>query len=124
MSSPRTSRIIAPLLYWLKPDLSEDTVSRVVTVVRKAGHMTEYAILACLLWRALRKPRKGDHRPWHWREAGIVLLIAGAYAVSDEFHQAFVPSRQASQGDVLLDVGGALLGLLALWQAGRWCKRW
>ncbi len=119
LSSHRTSRIIGPLLRWLKPDVSAETISRVQTVVRKTGHMTEYGVLACLFWRARRKPVKNDPRPWRWSEAAVALLFAALYAATDEFHQAFVPSRQASMGDVLLDISGAAAGLVVLWQLRR-----
>src|SRR5690349_15241729 len=54
-SSKRTSRIIGPLLRWLHPGVSEETINTVQTVVRKGAHLTEYAILAALIWRALRR---------------------------------------------------------------------
>ena len=56
MSSQHTSRVIGPILRWVFPGISEETVSRVQLVVRKCGHLTEYAVLAWLLWRAWRKP--------------------------------------------------------------------
>ena len=43
---------------------------------------------------------------------GAVLLGCALFAASDEFHQTFVTSRTPSVRDVLLDVAGALLGLL------------
>ena len=43
---------------------------------------------------------------------GAVLLGCALVAVSDEFHQTFVKSRTPSVRDVLLDVGGAFLGLM------------
>jgi len=46
------------------------------------------------------------------------------YAGTDEFHQRFVPSRQASGWDVLLDSTGAAMGLLGLWALGCWRKWW
>src|SRR5205809_1081184 len=52
MSSGRTSRIIGPLLRWLVPGISDDVVGLIVFCVRKAAHVTEYAILSGLLWRA------------------------------------------------------------------------
>lgn len=36
----------------------------------------------------------------------IVLLISIIYALSDEFHQLFVPGRTAALEDVLLDTAG------------------
>ena len=62
-SFARSSRILAPLLHWLFPHLPEDTVNFIVLLARKGAHLTEYAILALLLWRALRKPVKNDARP-------------------------------------------------------------
>jgi VanZ family protein len=124
MSAQRTSRIIGPLLRWLKPDISDQTVYRVQYAVRKTAHMVEYAILALLLWRARRKPIPHDTRPWRWREALIAFGFATLYSATDEFHQAWVPTRQARVGDVLLDAAGAALGLVLLWGVGRWRRRW
>ena len=92
--------------------------------VRKCAHLAEYAVLALLLWRALRKPPEPDAPPWRWSEAGLVLALVALYAASDEFHQTFVPSRQGCVRDVLLDTAGGAFGLLCLWAAGRLRKRW
>jgi VanZ family protein len=123
-SFQHSSRLIGPLVRWLFPQLPEETVGAIVFAVRKAAHVTEYAILAILFWRALRRPVSGDARPWSWREGGLVVLLAALYAASDEFHQRFVPSRDSSLLDVLIDTGGALFGLLAVrltwpWWQGR-----
>jgi VanZ family protein len=112
LSSQRTSRILGPMVHWLFPGLPEETVDRIVFAARKAGHVTEYAILALLLWRALRRPVKADPRPWSWREPALALLLAALYAVSDELHQSFVASRYGSALDVCLDTAGAAGGLL------------
>jgi VanZ family protein len=117
MSSGRTSRINGPFLRWLKPDVSQETIERVQFVVRKGAHLTEYAILAWLLWRAVRLPRKNDERPWDWRQAVIAFGLAVAYAATDEFHQSFVPSREGHVRDVLIDTFGAVLGLFVVWRA-------
>ena len=123
--SPRnTSRIIGPIVRWLVPGISDDAVGKVVLTVRKAAHVSEYAVLALLSWRARRKPVRRDHRPWHWSEAAFALAVAVLFAVTDEWHQTFVPSREGSPRDVLIDAGGATLALLALWRFGRWRKRW
>jgi len=111
-SFQRSSRIIAPLLRWLFPHLSEATINVIVTIVRKCAHLTEYAILAYLFWRALRKPQRADPRPWSWREGGLAILFVALYAATDEFHQLFVPTREASIRDVLLDTLGAAGGII------------
>lgn len=124
LSSHRTSRVIGPLLRWLYPAVSDDTISAVQSVVRKGSHVGEYAVLAVLMWRARRRPANDDPRPWSWREAAIAVAVAGLYAISDEIHQAFVPSRGASPWDVLLDTVGAAVGVAARWDFGRRSKRW
>jgi VanZ family protein len=69
-------------------------------VLRKLAHAAEYAILAALLYRALRRP-------------GPAFVLAVAYAVTDEVHQLFVPGRAGRPLDVAIDAAGALVGLWA-----------
>ena len=124
MSTQRTSRIIGPLLRWLKPDISDAAIYQVQYVGRKGAHMTEYAILALLFWRARRKPVKGDGRPWSWTEAMFALGFAALYAATDEFHQSWIPSREGRAADVFLDMAGAAVGLVVWWRFGRWRRYW
>jgi VanZ family protein len=42
----------------------------------------------------------------------IAFILAGFYGITDEFHQSFVPGRDASIGDAIADFTGALLGSL------------
>lgn len=119
-SAQHSSRIIGPLVQWLFPQLPGETVDNIVFGVRKCAHLTEYAVLAWLLWRAIRKPMRDDSRPWKWSDAVAAWVFVALFATSDEIHQAFVPTRQASPWDVMIDVGGGVLGLLALWIFRRW----
>lgn len=123
-ASSNTSRIIGPIVRWLVPGISDEALGRVVFGVRKTSHVAEYALLAVLGWRARRKPVRGDARPWHRGDAVFAFVLATAFAASDEWHQSFVPSRQGSGWDVLLDSCGAVLGLFVVWRLGRWRKRW
>lgn len=126
-SSRRTSRIIGPILRWMIPDISEASIERVQLVVRKGSHLTEYAILGGLAWRALRQPRKEDQhnkRPWNRKHALAAVAIATLFALSDEWHQSTVPTRQGQFSDVLIDAAGASAGLMAIWMAGRFLNRW
>src|SRR5262245_36544841 len=72
-SVPHSSRLIRPILLWLFPHMSEDVISVVVLTARKCAHLTEYAILAWLYWRILRRPVKADPRPWSWRHANLAI---------------------------------------------------
>jgi VanZ family protein len=123
-SFEHSSRILAPLLHWLFPQISDDTVHFIVLIARKCAHLIEYAVLAMLLWHALHKPVKNVSHPWSWHEARLVLLLVALYAASDEFHQRFVPTRTAHVTDVFIDAAGGAAGLLAIWLVGRWRKRW
>ena len=95
-------------------------------IFRKIGHLMEYALLALLLWRAIRQPQKSDRgaRPWRWDEAGLSLALVFIYAASDEFHQIFIATRTALVSDIFIDTSGAAIGLLLLWSLGRFYKRW
>ena len=107
MSAEHTSRIIAPLLRWLRPDISPETIATVQFYVRKAAHLTEYAILAMLLGRAMAR----GVGKWSGAIAVFVVIAAGVVAAADEYHQSFVQSRTSSPGDVLIDICGAIVGL-------------
>ena len=113
MSAAQTSRIIGPILRWFNPDVTIETIAKVQFVVRKAAHLTEYAVLAILIWRALRRGGRGQMKM-------SILSLAVCFgcallAASDEFHQSFVPSRTASPIDVMIDICGALVGLAICW---------
>jgi VanZ family protein len=114
-SYEHSSRLLAPVLRWLFPHISEKTVDLLVFIARKCAHLTEYSVLALLLWRAIRRPRKNDPRPWDWREAGLTLAIVFLYAAGDEFHQIFVATRTPRLHDVAIDTLGGAAGLFALW---------
>ena len=109
MSAEHTSRIIGPILRWFNPNVSFETIAPVQFIVRKIGHLSEYAVLAILIWRAFRRGR-------YWQTKMSILFLAAwflcaVFAASDEFHQSFVPSRTASPKDVMIDICGALIGL-------------
>jgi VanZ family protein len=122
-SSGHTSRHIGPFLRWLWPGLPDAAVESVVFWVRKAAHVTEYAVLAGLWWRALLRPIRRDLRPWRWPVAGQALVGSVLWAAADEVHQAFTATRGASVLDVALDAVGAALGLVLLWRVWTWRGR-
>ena len=69
------------------------------TFLRKGAHVTEYAVLGALLYRAFARE--------------VPALAAGiAYAATDELHQHFVRGRSASPLDIAIDAVGIALGML------------
>jgi len=123
-SYQHSSRFVEPLLRWLFPHLSEARIHDMHEVIRKCAHLTEYAVLALLIRRAVRRSAKTDSRPWNWPGVRLTLLLVMVYAATDEFHQSFVPTRTSLVSDVFIDTTGGALGLLALWMIGRWRKHW
>ncbi|HYK20907.1 MAG TPA: VanZ family protein [Pyrinomonadaceae bacterium] len=110
-SANNTSRIIAPLILWLFPNTSPETLAVVHFITRKIAHFTEYAILAYLAARAFRaSPRPTMSKRWFL----ICVTLIVVYALIDEFHQSFVPSRTASVYDSLIDMAGGLTALLVI----------
>jgi VanZ family protein len=117
LSAEHTSRFLVPFLRWIDPQISFAALNAIEFGIRKLGHLTEYAILAMLLWRALRSGTR-----WQMKMS-ILFLIAwvacAIFAASDEFHQSFVPSRTASLNDVMIDICGAFVGLAVCWTFAR-----
>ena len=72
--------------------------------VRKTAHATEYAILAAISGMYDNMVRIKHNL--------ISLGFTTAYAVSDEIHQYFVPGRACMMTDVMIDLSGALVGLI------------
>jgi VanZ family protein len=73
--------------------------------------MLAYGVLAVLFFRAVfyTWPDRFTARQLFW----MSVCFAGLYGLSDEFHQSFVPSRQADGYDLLADLVGGLLGAAA-----------
>jgi VanZ family protein len=81
-------------------------------IIYKAGHVIGYSLLAISYWRAF-----GLKQNMRW----IAWLLAVMYAVTDEYHQSFVPGRHPAAFDVLVyDNIGAFT---SLWLADRFLKQ-
>jgi VanZ family protein len=82
-------------------------------------HLVEYAVLGFLLARLLATIRGGDS-PSFALVVILPALLSTLYGASDEWHQSFVPGRDASVEDLVMDAVGSLVGALAYWKvAGR-----
>jgi VanZ family protein len=117
-SAQNTSLIIEPILHFLMPSISPEKIAMIHGVMRKLGHVTEYFILGILLFRAFRGGLK-ELRNLRWAFSSLLVVVL--YAVSDEFHQSFIPTRTASLFDVGIDTLGGILaqGVSILWHLSR-----
>jgi VanZ family protein len=102
------------LIFFLsaQPDLPHPQSGWADRLVSSTSHALEFGVLAVLLASALEAhcPRR--------RSLLIAFLVTALYALSDEFHQSFVPGRHPDPWDVVCDVAGAAVGL-GLWAAWR-----
>jgi VanZ family protein len=103
-----TSKLIRPVLLWLFPHVTEEGIALAHLVFRKLAHFIEYSVLGLLAARAFFF---SSHRFLResWFLAGTLLTVI--YALLDEYHQSFVPSRTASLRDSAIDIAGGLVAL-------------
>lgn len=110
-SGENTRSMIEVVLGWIMPEAKRGTVIRFNYYIRKAGHFTEYAVLAALLFRAFRADSTFK---WRVTWAAYSFAIILAWALVDEYHQTFTSRRGGSIYDSLLDVTGGLFGLIVV----------
>ena len=113
-SSEHSRSLLEPPLRWLFPHLEQGQFDVAHHLLRKGAHLTEFAVLSLLLWRAIRHTHgkrqtvemqlsQGVLDYWRWDRAGLVLSIVFLYAATDEFHQIFIPTRDPNLRDVCID---------------------
>jgi len=107
-ASTETSRIIGPILHFIFPSASPETLAVYHGYIRKLAHFVEYAVLALLAVRAFA--------PINFRFVVAFFLVLTVAAV-DEINQSFNPSRTSSPWDGALDALGGLTALTAFWIA-------
>jgi len=110
-SAAYTARVILPILRWLFPAAHPHTLHLMHVLIRKAAHVIEFAAFSIAVFYGVRADRSG----WRLNWALLTLAIAVSYAGLDEWHQSFVPLRDASFRDVLIDSLGALIAQVFVW---------
>jgi len=112
----RTSTVILPMLHWLFPKASDQTLLSMHHYVRKGAHFVEYFVFSLLILQAIRAGRRTTRFTW---ALAAVAIVAG-YAAIDEFHQSLVPGRVPLVTDVLLDtIGGIAAQIVAAFVLAR-----
>ncbi len=115
-AAEHTGEVLWHVVSRLAPQVTYEQYRLLHLLTRKAAHLTEYAILACLLLRACRA---GAADAWHWRWATRSLVLVAIHAGLDEYHQAYTQSRTGSAADSVLDMAGGLVALALLWLSRR-----
>ncbi|WP_245894431.1 VanZ family protein [Planomicrobium soli] len=88
----------------IAPELREH-VDMVHHIVRKNAHFIIYLVLGVLVMNALKTSGVSRCRALIW-----AISICFVYAISDEFHQMFIPGRGPALMDVAIDSAGAAVG--------------
>jgi VanZ family protein len=118
MSGAHTGKLLDVVLTPIFGVIENHRLELINFLLRKIGHLTGYAILSLLVFRALRRSYANRSqsfrvdsstlRRWAAQAIAFTALVASA----DEFHQSFIPSRTSSIGDVMLDTFGAVLMMI------------
>jgi VanZ family protein len=80
-------------------------------VIKKSAHILFYAMYAMLIFRAFHNSGVAKSK-----SVLLALVLCMAYALSDEFHQSFVPGRTPRIYDLVFDTIGASVSLYTIWK--------
>lgn len=118
-SAANTNRYIDPVLRFLFRGITVAGLTEAHTVIRKTAHFSEFFVFGLLLFWALRRGRGP-----RWRLAWMLqaLVFAAGYALVDECHQLFVPSRTSSLADSGIDFSGAFFSQVAVYLRFLWMR--
>jgi len=123
--------LLAVIIFYLSsiPNLQSGLPSTFDLVLRKIAHMGEYGLLVILLLRMFfnneeikRDLKTGTVKHQNMLYLEIIaagILVTLLYALSDEFHQVFVPGRSGSLWDAGIDFIGIVIGTV-IYDRKRW----
>lgn len=110
-SAQNSGSWLETILNYFRISLTPGTLHEINFVIRKAAHLTGYAILTILFYRAVRSGRLPR---WNFRTAVMALVLAAGYAIFDEWRQSFTLHRTATPLDVIVDWTGGLIAIVVL----------
>jgi VanZ family protein len=107
--------VLLAAIIWKLSDTPGLTVAHgaLDTLLRKLAHVLAFGLLASMCVIAVRA--QGVRRSAALASAAAIALV---YAIVDEYHQSFVPTRHGAIADVAIDalgIGIASIVLLKLW---------
>lgn len=106
----RALRLWGPVAAWMAvifATSSRPLPTYVALLPDWSTHSGAFAVLSVLCWRALAG---GLGAALRGGDAVLAVVFSVAYGVIDEYHQSFVPGRDATAWDVAKDAAGALIG--------------
>jgi VanZ family protein len=106
---PRALRLWGPVAAWMAVIFaasSRPLPEYVAMLPDWSTHSAAFAVLSILCCRAL----SGGLSALRPGDAVLAVVLSVVYGVSDEYHQSFVPGRDATAWDVAKDTAGAIIG--------------
>ncbi len=96
---------ILPATKNLSENEKQEIVEKVQPIIRKLAHFSIYAYVGVLMMSFA-----STYQLLLWKKSTISVVTGLLYAISDEYHQSFVPGRSAQWQDVLIDLTGVIVG--------------
>ena len=104
--SKKVTEVVVETVEKVVPE-KEFNIDRMNHLLRKNAHFFLYLVLGILAMNILKISGVNANK-----RIAVALLFCILYAISDEFHQLFVPGRGAQVKDVLIDSAGAVVGII------------
>lgn len=114
-SSSRSRQVIKNIvdIFPYTKNLSEETKIKIVNnlqpIIRKLAHFSIYTLVGVLIMAFV-----STYKLLLWKKFSISIIVGLIYAISDEYHQSFVPGRSAEIRDVLIDTTGVIFGIIII----------
>lgn len=106
--SSNTSNFVSDVLFRLFFNhffTQSDFIERCAPLIRKLAHFCEFMILGILVYINLKEYKVRNIMAY-------AIIFSSLYAISDEIHQLFVLNRHCSIVDMVIDISGAIIGIL------------
>lgn len=109
--------LVMGMIFYLSHQPAESLALPDIAFLDKLIHALVYGVLAASVWYGI--PEQVT-RTYPWRVWGGVVLFCFLYALSDEFHQSFIPGREPDKLDIVADMFGAVMvSLVYVWKYRR-----
>lgn len=106
--SSSQSELLLKIFNFIGIDLNNYFGELAIFIIRKTAHFSEYFILYLLSYNVFRFYVKDK------KYSIYLIFFVALYAISDEFHQAFIPGRGPALRDVLIDTSGGIFAHIIL----------
>lgn len=84
-------------------------------IVRKGAHICVYFLLGITSGLTVKYYSRAAGVKYTWKWSALAVIFCMVYAISDEWHQSYVPGREGRALDVLIDSVGYVTANLIVW---------